>query len=184
MTSVGVASKMQNASANYRGAIYQIECSVAIDGQLTDWFEVRVGLRQGFLLSSTRFNIFLEFVMKELRGLDKSLAFTDSLSIDIQYTGDTTLISTLFNKLNIATKQLDKSCKLWKMNVKWRKVKHPVTKYENNHNVWFRSKTRAWVRVPGSVVISGSENVKIQVSLASAASSCQERARVRREPSS
>ena len=54
------------------------ECAVVIDGQLTEWFEVHVGLRQGCVLSSTLFNVFLEFVMKELSELDRTLALTDT----------------------------------------------------------------------------------------------------------
>ena len=40
------------------------ECAVVIDGQLTEWFEVHVGLRQGIFLSPTMFNIVLDFVIK------------------------------------------------------------------------------------------------------------------------
>ena len=70
MTAIGVDPKIVRVIE----ALYNnTECAVVIDDQLTDWFEMRVGLRQGCLLSPTLFNIFLEFVMKELKDLDKPL---------------------------------------------------------------------------------------------------------------
>ena len=71
------------------------EYALVIDGKLTDWFKVRVSLRQGSILCPTFFNIFLEFVMKELKDLDKNLALMDFLSIDIRYADDETLVSTI-----------------------------------------------------------------------------------------
>lgn len=46
-------------------------CAVVVDGLLTEWFSVSVGVRQSFLLSSTLFNLFLEFVMDELKCLQE-----------------------------------------------------------------------------------------------------------------
>ena len=99
------------------------ECAVIIDGQLTDWFEVYVGLRQGCLLSPTLFNIFLEFVMKKMKNLDESLSLTDKLSIDIRYADDTSLVSAVFEKLKISTNQLDEACKKWGMKINGAKYK-------------------------------------------------------------
>jgi len=42
------------------------QCTVMIDNNLTDWFKVEVGVRQGCILSPTLFNIFLEFVIDDV----------------------------------------------------------------------------------------------------------------------
>ena len=69
------------------------------------------------LLSSTLFNIFLEFVMKELKSMDSTLKLHDSLSIDIRYADDTTLLSAIFEKLHLSTSQLEKACQKWGMKI-------------------------------------------------------------------
>ena len=49
------------------------KCAVTIDGKLTEWFSVLVGVRQGCLLSPTLFNIFLEFVINEIESISNNL---------------------------------------------------------------------------------------------------------------
>ena len=46
----------------------------------------------------TLFNIFLEFVMKELKCIDTTLQLNDSLFIDIRYVDDTPLLSVVFDR--------------------------------------------------------------------------------------
>ena len=101
----------------------ETECAVVIDGQLTEWFAVKIGLRQGCLLSPILFNIFLEFVMKELKSLDSTLKFHDSLSIDIRYADDTTLLSAIFDKLHLSISQLENACQKWGMKINGAKCK-------------------------------------------------------------
>ena len=91
----------------------ETECAIVIDGQLTEWFRVGIGVRQGCLLSPTLFNIFLEFVMEEVKSLDSSLNLTDSLSTEIRYADDTTLLSAIFDKLKLSTSELEQACKKW-----------------------------------------------------------------------
>ena len=48
--------------------------SVRVEGELTDWFQVTTGLRQGCLLSPILFNIYFDFVLKEtLEGLEHGI---------------------------------------------------------------------------------------------------------------
>ena len=39
------------------------EYSLIAGGELTDWFPVNIGVRQGCIMSPSVFNIFLEYVM-------------------------------------------------------------------------------------------------------------------------
>ena len=78
---------------------------------------------QGCILSPTLFNIFLEFVMKKLKSLDQDLQMKNILSVDIRYADDTTLISTVFNKLKISSGELEEACRKWGMKINGGKCK-------------------------------------------------------------
>ena len=68
-------------------------------GNISEWSKVGVGVRQGCLLSSVLFNLFLEFVMKGLRQLDSGVQMGDTCINNIRYVDDTTLLDLCFEKL-------------------------------------------------------------------------------------
>ena len=118
MIAIGVDTKIVNIIE----ALYKdTECAIVIDGHITEWFKVNIGVLQGCIFSPTLFNIFLEFVMKEQKSLD--LQMKNTLSVDIRYADDTTLISTVFNKLKISSGELEEACRKWGMKINRGKCK-------------------------------------------------------------
>ena len=89
---------------------YSVECAVVINGQLTEWFRVETGVRQGCLLSPILFSFFLEFVMTDLKSLCKEELDT-SLSFDIRYANDTTIMYIVFEKLQLSTEEVQSACR-------------------------------------------------------------------------
>ena len=81
------------------------------------------GVRQGCLLSPSLFNLFLEFVMKDLRNLDNGIQMGEMSINNIRYADDTTLVDLVFDKLQISTNELEKACSKWGMKINPTKCK-------------------------------------------------------------
>ena len=101
----------------------QTECAVVINGKITDWFQVVTGVSQGCLLSPSLFNLFLEFVMKDLRNLDNGIQMGEMSINNIRYADDTTLVDLVFDKLQISTNELEEACSKWGMKINPTKCK-------------------------------------------------------------
>ena len=70
--------KLLKAIVNTIKKRYQdTQCAVVVNGKLTEWFQVTVGVRQGCLLSPTLFNLFLDFLMKELKCLQEEITLNE-----------------------------------------------------------------------------------------------------------
>ena len=97
-----------------------VECAVVINGQLTEWFIVEIGVRQGCLLLPILFSLFLEFIMADLKSLCKEFKLDTNLSFDIRYADDITTMSTMFEKLQRST-ELQAACRKWGMKINYSK---------------------------------------------------------------
>ncbi|PIK45503.1 hypothetical protein BSL78_17631 [Apostichopus japonicus] len=120
LCSIGVDPKLVDLIAR----MYEkIKCSVMVNGKITKWFEVQVGVRQGCLLSPCLFNIYLEFVMKEIQNLDLGLKMGNMCMNNIRYADDTTLIEMDLDSLQEATNKLQEACTRWGMKINPTKCK-------------------------------------------------------------
>ena len=106
VTAIGINNKVVNIIENmYNKTI----CSVVLDGNQTGWFQVVVGVGQVCLLSPTLFNLFLDFVMQEIKCLKEQVTF-NNLRIDLKYAEYTTLIAAVFEHLHLSTSHWEHSC--------------------------------------------------------------------------
>ena len=71
------------------------EATVKTGGRTTDWFQIRKGVHQGYILSSCLFNLYTEYIMKNA-GLDESQAgikIAGRNNNNFRYADDTTLMA-------------------------------------------------------------------------------------------
>ena len=106
MRSIGICNKTANIIEKM---FEKTSCGVVVYRLLTEWFSVSVGVRQGCLISPTLFNLFLDFVIGELKCLPEHVTLDYALKFDARYADNTTLIAAVFEKLQLATYQLQKA---------------------------------------------------------------------------
>ncbi len=86
--------------------------------------QVVFGIRRGCLLSPTLFNIFSEFVLKEIKCIPHRLSMNDKeLAQIIKYADDTTLLALGFEKLQQMSSQLQSAYSKWGMKINTKKCK-------------------------------------------------------------
>jgi hypothetical protein len=71
----------------------EVESCVLINGMKTDWFPVRVGVRQGCVLSPVLFAIFIDGVAEELRELGIGVPVGDEVLSLLMYADDIVLLA-------------------------------------------------------------------------------------------
>ena len=166
MRSIGVCNKIVNIIEK----MYEkTTCAIVVDELLTEWFSVSVGVRQGCLLSPTLFNLFLDFVMDELKCLQEHVTLDNDLNFDARYADDTTLIAAVFEKLQLATDQLQEACKNYGMKINTDKCKVISNSHANitieNENV----ENVEEFKFLGSVIPNSPLDVKKRIATANSA---------------
>ena len=144
----------------------QSTCSVMVNGKISDWFDVLIGVRQGCLLSPGLFNLFLEFVMEDVKKLEGGLKMGNMNINNIRYADDTTLLELVFDKLQVSTDTLEKACRKWGMKINASKCRIMT---EDQRDITLNDtsidKVDSFVFL-GSVVPSVENDVKRRISLA------------------
>ena len=97
----------------YDDALSQLQ----INGCTGDWFRTTSGVRQGFLLSPSLFNIYLERIMPDaLEELDGKTSIGGRTIINLRFTDDIASVEEE-QELEALVQNLDKTCTRYKMEI-------------------------------------------------------------------
>jgi hypothetical protein len=118
-----------------------VSSCIRIEGEETDFFEIKTGFRQGCILSPILFNMVLDYIMRRLErknGLGQSSIPMNTE--DVEYADDTTLIAeSLIRILELTEALSEESEKLGlKINTKKTKIMKITKRKEEEKNVKMR----------------------------------------------
>jgi len=98
--------------------------AVRVDGELTEWFSVTVGVRQGCNLSPYLFNLILEAMMKEaLKNLDVGVAISGQVTSNLRFADDIDLVAESPQQLQDITNKVHASSKRFGLKINEKKTK-------------------------------------------------------------
>ena len=98
--------------------------AVRVDGELTDWFKVTVGVRQGCNLSPYLFNLLLEAMMQEaMKSVDSGVYVSGQLVNNLRFADDIDLIAESPEQLQELTDKVNESSKRFGLKINVSKTK-------------------------------------------------------------
>ena len=105
-------------------SMYQAsEACVRVDGEMSEWFEVKQGVRQGCPLSPWLFNIFLDMVVREARTNFHGGVKLDTCQVQVLlFADDTVLVTEREEDLQHNIRALQTAVKEHKLAVNWTKT--------------------------------------------------------------
>jgi len=98
--------------------------AVRVDGELTEWFKIMVGVRQGCGLSPDLFNLLLEAVMSlALRSVEAGVTINGQLLNNLRFADDIDLVAETPEQLQELTDRVDDSSKRLGLKINVQKTK-------------------------------------------------------------
>ena len=149
MEQYGVSKKLCNIIRSfYQGT----KAAVRVEGELTEWFEIVNGLRQGCLLSPILFNIYIDYVLKiALNGLNGGIFVEFSMPdgrrvrgdkveglerlLTLMYADDLVIICEDMKTLSKVVLSFEKATQEWDLKISVKKTKILVTTYGSDGDV-------------------------------------------------
>ena len=125
--------------------------------EMTDWFEVQRGVRQGCPMSPWLFNIYLDRVLKEALPLFRGGAGLNNCQIQVtMFADDTVLLAESEEELKWNVEKLHEAMKKHKLKVNWSK---------SNTMVFSTVPTECNIEIDGEKVKNVKESVYLGVTL-------------------
>ena len=85
---LGISGRMLKA---LKSLYNEVKCAVRINGQISDWFDVKIGLKQGCILSPLLFNIFINDLAQTVNNLECGASYGEGDVSILLYADDIVL---------------------------------------------------------------------------------------------
>ncbi len=99
----------------FKSIYWNVHCSVRLNGFLSDWFTVRMGLKQGCLLSPLLFSIYTNDLAEEIKAMNIGVSIDDDIIAILMFADDIALIAENEGDLHKIMDKLNSWCEKWKM---------------------------------------------------------------------
>ena len=115
LSNIGVQGKILNCLMSMYN---DIRCSVRVNGKLSEWFPVDIGLKQGCVLSPLLFSLYVNDLIVNVNNLNVGVPIADSERISmLLYADDIVLMSESGIGLQTMLNALRDWCQLWKLDI-------------------------------------------------------------------
>ncbi len=105
-------------------SLYQnVECTVKINGNLTDWFPVNIGLKQGCVLSPSLLNMYINGLIKEIKASGIGVDVDMEKVVILVYADDIVILAENEHDLQMLLDIIHKWSQEWQMMVNAEKTK-------------------------------------------------------------
>ena len=101
----------------------EVKCAVRINGQISDWFDVKIGLKQGCILSPLLFNIFINDLAQTVNNFECGASYGEGDVSILLYADDIVLLSDNEAKLQRMLCCLNDYCLSWGLTINFEKSK-------------------------------------------------------------
>ena len=105
-------------------ALYkEVRCAVDINHDLTDWFDVNSGVKQGCILSPTLFAMYIDDLVDQLKGVSAGVVCGENIVSSLLYADDIVLLAPNEESLQEQIMEVEKWCRRWHMSLNIEKTK-------------------------------------------------------------
>ena len=94
-----------------------VKACVRINGKMTEWFNVDLGVKQGCVLSPCLFSLFFDSLSDEIKALGKGVPFDNEKLSILLYADDVVLLAESESDLQIMLDVLSNWCKKWRLDI-------------------------------------------------------------------
>ncbi|CAG2250137.1 unnamed protein product [Mytilus edulis] len=120
LLSIGIRGNMYRA---IKATYSKLQAAVRLNDQLTDWFAVEAGVRQGDNLAPTLFTLFIDDLVPEINSLGLGIDIGNECLSCLLYADDIVLLSDSCEGLQTQINRLSEWSKTWNLKVNTDKTK-------------------------------------------------------------